>query len=306
MQDVAGDARQHPSPEPFGAALTAVIEQLRADSALKTWSLIITFFGDAVVPRGGVVAAATVQALMQRYGVEPGAVRTAFSRLVRDGWVVREKRGRHSFYRLSPRGAQPFESASLRIYANCQASAGTDDSWLLLVHEAVTTEPVDAMLKRAAGLRLSGSCVLFERPSQALIRELESSDMLSVRGQLENVPDWVRQLAGPAPIGAAFETLLLRFRPLAAQHPESPVPDTLDAIAARCLLIHEWRRTLLKSADVSAAILPAGYAREPCRAFVAGLYRYLLSPSEGWLDQQRIEADPLRNTSRVELVRRFA
>ena len=71
-----------------------LVHRINDSKKLRVWSLIITYFGDAVVPRGGAVSARTVQQILARMGIESGAVRTAFSRLTNDGWVVREKIGR--------------------------------------------------------------------------------------------------------------------------------------------------------------------------------------------------------------------
>ena len=87
-----------------------LVGRLNSTKKLRVWSVIITFFGDAIVPRGGSVSAKTVQSLLGRMGIEAGAVRTAFSRLTSDGWVVREKIGRSSFFRLSARFRLPLQT----------------------------------------------------------------------------------------------------------------------------------------------------------------------------------------------------
>ena len=57
-----------------------VARQLGSPVRLKTWSLIVTVFGDAILPRGGSVAAGTLGEIMEAMGVEAGAMRTAISR----------------------------------------------------------------------------------------------------------------------------------------------------------------------------------------------------------------------------------
>lgn len=63
------------------AIVDSLIERLHARGRPRVWSLVITVFGDAIVPRGGRVALATLQEVMERLRVEPGALRTAMSRL---------------------------------------------------------------------------------------------------------------------------------------------------------------------------------------------------------------------------------
>ena len=50
-----------------------LVERLNGTKKLRVWSVIITFFGDAIVPRGGSVSAKTVQELLGRMGIEAGA-----------------------------------------------------------------------------------------------------------------------------------------------------------------------------------------------------------------------------------------
>ena len=83
--------------EPMSKQLDAIVADLYDTRSLKVWSLIITFFGDSIVNRGGNVSANTVHTVLGRADIGSGAVRTAFCRLVIDGWVSREKRGRRSY-----------------------------------------------------------------------------------------------------------------------------------------------------------------------------------------------------------------
>ena len=83
-------------------------------------SFIVTLWGDAVAPRGGSLWLGTLQAVLDRFGCTPGQVRTAMSRLTEEGWLIRNRVGRLSFYRLGPRGEAVFTQASARIYAGAQ------------------------------------------------------------------------------------------------------------------------------------------------------------------------------------------
>ena len=57
----------------------AIIAALRGEERLRVWSLIITVFGDAIVPRGGRIPLQALQEILARLGIEPGAVRTALT-----------------------------------------------------------------------------------------------------------------------------------------------------------------------------------------------------------------------------------
>src|SRR5436305_12840202 len=95
--------------------LARVVEQLKREPS-RTGSIIITVFGDAIVPRGGSVWLGTLLDFFERLDIDSGVVRTAMSRLAADGWLTREKLGRNSFYRLADKGHQTFEAATRHIY----------------------------------------------------------------------------------------------------------------------------------------------------------------------------------------------
>ena len=62
----------------FNALLTS-FERRRP---MRAGSLIVTIYGDAIVPRGGSLWLGSLLDMMAGFGVDPGLVRTAVSRLV--------------------------------------------------------------------------------------------------------------------------------------------------------------------------------------------------------------------------------
>ena len=84
--------------------LARIIDQLKREPS-RTGSIVITVFGDAIVPRGGSVWLGTLLEFFKTLDIDSGVVRTAMSRLAADGWLEREKVGRNSFYRLVEEGA---------------------------------------------------------------------------------------------------------------------------------------------------------------------------------------------------------
>jgi phenylacetic acid degradation operon negative regulatory protein len=81
----------------------------------RTGSLIIIFYGDAILPRGGSVWLGTLLAFLDMLEIDGGVVRTAMPRLAADGWLDREKVGRKSFYKLAPNGRERFASAVAHV-----------------------------------------------------------------------------------------------------------------------------------------------------------------------------------------------
>lgn len=258
------------------AALDVVLESIGERERLRVWSVIITFFGDAIVPRGGAVSARSVTMVMERLGIGEGAVRTAFSRLAADGWVQREKIGRVSHYRLAPQGAAPFESASVRIYAPVRRDRKQPEKWLF----ATRNMEGDGTLQFEPDPSAPGPWLLAD-PGEESITALVQENCLVLTGDLAALPQWIKELAASASFAKGFRQLMADFEPLAAETPQSGI----EAIAARCLLIHAWRRLLLRLPDAPAALQPDDWPADEARIFVGGLYHRLLPLSEGWLDQ---------------------
>ena len=64
--------------------LSRIIENLRREPS-RTGSIVITVFGDAVVPRGGSVWLGTLLEFFKALDIDGSVVRTAMSRLAADG-----------------------------------------------------------------------------------------------------------------------------------------------------------------------------------------------------------------------------
>src|SRR3569833_50368 len=95
--------------------LSRIIDQLKREPS-RTGSIIITVFGDAIVPRGGAVWLGTLLEFFAGLDIDGSVVRTAMSRLTAEGWFARSKVGRNSFYPLEHRGEQTFAAATRHIY----------------------------------------------------------------------------------------------------------------------------------------------------------------------------------------------
>src|SRR5258707_13226034 len=60
--------------------LARIVEQLKREPS-RTGSIVITVFGDAIVPRGGSVWHGTLLEFFKALDIDSGVVRTAMSRL---------------------------------------------------------------------------------------------------------------------------------------------------------------------------------------------------------------------------------
>lgn len=232
---------------------------------IRVWSVVITVFGDAVVDRGGVVASSTLAALTSEMGVKPEAFRVAMSRLVKDGWVERTKQGRLSFYQLSEKGAFVFGPATQRIYAS---DAGSAQGWrLVLMPSAVEDAPNDA-------ISLGGRAYLTKSTEDV-------ADGLVMSGSIEALPDWAKDRIGPAELCAGYRDLHGVLSEVSA-HGASP----LEAAVLRSLIVHQWRRLVLRHGDLPASFFPDDWQGEACRAIVHQLLADLAPAADAWFDSE--------------------
>lgn len=269
------------TPPPSVSILAA---SLHARYPLKAWSLVITFFGDSVLPRGGRVSLSTVVAVLAELGVDAATVRAAVSRLTRDGWLVRERRGRTSDYRLDAIGLSTFSEASDRIYA--ADAPATVERWTLAF--TALDAGIDRNLVRRQ-LRSAGFGALdnrvFLRPEPRLARPLPDCEGVSFFNSGNPTP-----VLPESQLSTTFNlpSIDLQYRQFTDDFSalDTPTPAVAGAklVALRTLLVHEYRRVVLRDPQLPEALAPALAHRNPARRLARNLYRSWLSESERWLD----------------------
>jgi phenylacetic acid degradation operon negative regulatory protein len=260
--------------DPLASQITALHSQGR----LRVWSMVITVFGDLVQHRGGQISTARLGCVLGRVGVEKGALRTALSRLGRDGWVQSERLGRTSLYRLSAQGLARFAPATTRIYAAPRQAPVT--SWAIALRPGVTGRQ-EATLSPADEVASGAECLVvgaLQQISQAYRATLLSDEH---RDALEALAGDINALSTPV------------------------ILDPLDAAAARVLLIHRWRRIVLRFPEIPSDLMPADAPLVDPRGRVGDVYRQLSPATETWLgnDFDGLEAMPAVAGSQPE---RFA
>src|SRR3981081_4410712 len=259
--------------------LARIIEQLKREPS-RTGSIVITVFGDAIVPRGGSVWLGTLLEFFGTIDIDSGVVRPAMSRLATDGWLERNKVGRNSFYRLVKKGRQTFDAATKHIY-DPQPSDWTGRFELLLIGSSEDRDASREALKNAGfgsplpGVWIAPSGVpIPEEAARAIRLEVSAEDdsgrrLLSESWQLDRTADAylkfmktfepLRGGGGPlARPAAAFLKFMKTFEPLRGWiGRREPLADA-DAFTARILLIHHYRRGVLRDPLLPMALVPAG------------------------------------------------
>ena len=282
--------------------LARIVEQLKREPS-RTGSIVITVFGDAIVPRGGSVWLGTLLAFFAEIDIDPSVVRTAMSRLASDGWFERHKVGRNSFYRLVQSGRQMFDIATKHIYGP-PASDWTGRFELLLIGNGWDRDASREALKNAGfgspvpGVWVAPSGVPVPDEAAGAIRLEVSAEDDSGRRLLEQ--SWPLDRTADA-----YLKFMKTFEPLRGAIERGAKLSDSEAFTARILLIHHYRRVVLRDPLLPTALLPADWPGRAARTLCGAIYRALLPASEQWLDRHATnENGPLPKPG-AELLRRF-
>jgi phenylacetic acid degradation operon negative regulatory protein len=282
--------------------LARIVDQLKREPS-RTGSIVITVFGDAIAPRGGSVWLGTLLKFFETLDIDASVVRTAMSRLTADGWFERNKVGRNSFYRLVKKGRLTFDIATRHIY-DPPASDWTGRFELLLIGNGGDRDAAREALKNAGfGSPLPGVWVA---PSGAPIPEEAAN---AIRLEVSAEDDSGRRLLSESwPLDRtadAYLKFMKTFEPLRGWIDRRERLADADAFTARILLIHHYRRVVLRDPLLPTALLPGDWPGRAARQLCGEIYRGLVPASEQWLDRNGTNEAGALPKAGAELGRRF-
>ena len=90
-----------------------MVTELAALDTLKTWSLIVTLFGDLEKEE---LSGAEIRTLLEHIGIKPEAIRVALHRLKSDGWITASKQGREAIYEMTNMARAETKAVAPDIY----------------------------------------------------------------------------------------------------------------------------------------------------------------------------------------------
>lgn len=301
-------------------ALDVLLDDFRQKSRVQASSLITSVFGDALLPRGGRVWLGSLIKLLQPLNINERLVRTTVFRLVKDEWLQTEAVGRRTDYMLTASGRRRFEEASRQIYA---AEAPLwDRRWRLLLVVGDLESRQRESLRRALAWQGFGDtgAGAFIHPSADLGQALDTlaaeglapllsqlMPLVALNPRISQCADdltLVRRAWNLDGLTTAYRGFVVRYQPLleALQNDPTEVVPEEHACLARVLLIHDFRRCLLRDPQLPDVLLPSGWPGNHARSLCKELYRRLLAPSERHLDQclQLSNGEPLPASGGVQ------
>jgi phenylacetic acid degradation operon negative regulatory protein len=277
------------------AALIRSFRQ-RPDASART--VLVTVFGDGIEPHGGEVWAGSLLRLVEPLGMNERLVRTSLNRLVGEGLLVTRRHGKRSFYSVTPLARREFLRAERRIYH--PRGDPWDGRWTVVVNTSEVAPParaavrqhlgrlgfaplgpsvhispfdqVDALRQVLSDLGLVNQLAVFRGTVPATVG-LEDGDLARV---------FSPELKGLEP---AWRKFLRRFRPLAEAAERATATDLEpeSAFLTQTLLIHAYRRIVLREPDLPAGLWPSGWVGDAAYDLAARCYHALAGPAEAHL-----------------------
>jgi phenylacetic acid degradation operon negative regulatory protein len=270
-------------------ATHTLVARFKRQRPVRSGSLLVTVFGDAIAPRGGAVTLGSLIRLAEPFGIPERLVRTSVGRLAQDGWLECRRAGRQSEYLLTAHGKSRFAEATQRIYA--EAPRSWDGQWTLIFL------PPGPRARRET-LREELAWLGFGQVSAGVLAHASRS-VADTRSQLAELGvDGEAIIMRATSEGAASDAALLQAGWDLAELTRSyqkfvgsfePVRDLLTARSApvpalafviRTLLIHEYRKIHLRDPLLPHSLLPPDWIGAKAYELCGDLYRKVFVAAE--------------------------
>jgi phenylacetic acid degradation operon negative regulatory protein len=268
-----------------------------AREPMRIGSLIVTIFGDSIVPRGGVVWLGSLINTLASLGISHRRVRTAVYRLVQDDILANAQQGRRSFYSLTANGRRQFDAATHRIYA--EQKQDWDQRWCLVLTGSLEPSGRQALRKELQWMgfgQLASDVMAHPRPDRSRLKRclqaLDCSDSVVTfdaatpgKQNAMGVATLVSHAWDLIGMEQAYAAYLSAFDPLRERIAKHPAISPADAFFVRTFLIHEYRKIILRDPGLPHELLPATWLGHAAYELTRQLYRLIVPAAEQYIDQ---------------------
>lgn len=233
---------------------------------MQARSALFDLYGDYLRPRGGRAPVAALVRLLAPLGIAAPAVRTAISRMVRQGWLLPVRLEGTPGYQLTVRAVHRLDDAAARIYRT--SLPPWDGHFDLIVlnqpHRRSDRNRISATLRYLGYGRLDPATWVAPRPADEVDGLLKEAGIAYERFSAVH-------RAGTGGAAALvrrawdLEAIADAYRQFVAEQTESMRKISEDvgdeiAYAARFRLVHAWRAFLFRDPQLPPALLPESWA----------------------------------------------
>jgi phenylacetic acid degradation operon negative regulatory protein len=251
-------------------------------------SALFDLYGDHLRVRGGRAPIAALVTMLAPLGVAAPAVRTAVSRMVRQGWLDRERLPSGPGYRLTPRAMRRLDEAAARIYRT--NTPQWDGKWHIVTLSAIADRATRDRVR--AGLTFLGYAALGDRAWIAarasgevgtlLDNESVAAHMFSSRLEDGDPSALAAEAWDLDALGQAYQDWHRDAEVIAAGAIDPPGDEL--AFVVRSQLVHEWRKFLFRDPGLPKALLPADWPGEQAAKFFDAETERLLPGASRFVD----------------------
>jgi phenylacetic acid degradation operon negative regulatory protein len=244
-----------------GAALAPMV-------GVRPQTLLLTFLGYGVFGRDMAVVSGSYVEVMERLGISEHATRSTLVRMVNRGLLSRYRRGRNTYFGLTPRSATVLADGARRLWHTGAANRDGDNQWTLLGFSLPESRRDDRHLIRSQ-LRWAGFALLrsglWMAPGTvdvaAILPDRRLLDhVVAFRAEPvapSDIDQMVREAYDLPTISARYSQFLRRWdRP-------RPLPTAPDDLARLLWLLSEWLLLLRDDPRIPLRNLPADWPAVP-------------------------------------------
>ena len=233
-------------------------------------SALFDLYGDHLRGRGGRAPVAALVRLLAPLDIAAPAVRTAVSRMVRQGWLEPVRLPEGPGYVLTARAVRRLDDAAVRIYRT--GAVAWDGTW----HLAVTSQPIERSKRerlRAAMAflgfaQLDDATWLGPRWSEEVDVLFETEGVRAERFVAHHAGDsvgLVRRAWDVEGLARSYTRWLSDAQRLIDD--VGPRAGDEQAFAARSRLVHEWRKFLFLDPGLPRELLPVDWPGDKAADF---------------------------------------
>jgi phenylacetic acid degradation operon negative regulatory protein len=255
---------------------------------MQARSALFDLYGDHLRTRGGYAPVAALVRLLARLDIAAPAVRTAVSRMVRQGWLIPVVTDAGRGYQLTERASLRLDEAAARIY-RLRPPQAWDGRWsiALLAHTPNRTrrERVQRGLEYLGYRQLHPDGWIAPRPVAELesVAAAEGVEVTHFVGRLDGEDaDLVERLWQPRRLATDYAHWLDDARSLVSA--AGPSPDDPTAFAIRSTLLHEWRKFLFRDPGLPKELLPPDWPGQAAADYFDAESTRLLPAASAYVD----------------------
>lgn len=282
------------------SAATAGLPRLQVGTTPQ--HLLMTLLGDYWIGRTEHLPSAALVQLLGEFDITEPSARSALNRLTKRGLLVSTKRGRNTYYGLSPRAVSLLDETLRRILSfGTKEARPWDGDWTMV---AFSVPESQRQLRHSirTSLRWLGFAALYDGlwcspwPEQeatlAVLAELRIDSATVMRAKID-----ARSTTQPISawdldaVRAEYLEFEARFVPILEDVRRGAL-TTSEALIARTGVMDSWRNFLGVEPDLPAELLPEDWPRARMRSLFLELYDCLAPVAKARCEQIVAEHAP--------------